>query len=114
MKTVRLELLAKEDRANGWRVSKREARAVGRCLHPNIVAVFDYGEDNITPFIAMEYVKGRELKGICKRSRDQAEHGVMRHHPGVERARLRASQWRHPSRHQACQYPSSWKTARSK
>ncbi len=41
---------------------KREARAAARCLHPNIVTVFEYGEDRDIPYIAMEFVEGRELK----------------------------------------------------
>ena len=41
---------------------KREAQAAGRLNHPNIVSVYEYGEDNNTVFIAMEIVNGRELK----------------------------------------------------
>lgn len=38
-----------------------EARAAGRLVHPNIVAVYDYGEDGDTAFITMEYVRGESL-----------------------------------------------------
>lgn len=41
---------------------KREAQAAGRLSHPNIVAVYELGEDNSDTFIAMEYVDGRVLK----------------------------------------------------
>ena len=41
---------------------RREAEAAGRLNHPNIVAIYDFAEDGGTWYIAMELVKGRELK----------------------------------------------------
>ena len=41
---------------------KREAQAAGRLNHPNIVAVYDYGEDAGNAWIAMELVEGGTLK----------------------------------------------------
>jgi serine/threonine-protein kinase len=43
---------------------RREAQAAGKLAHPNIVAVFDYGEDAGLAFIVMEYAPGTELKKI--------------------------------------------------
>jgi eukaryotic-like serine/threonine-protein kinase len=43
---------------------KNEARAVGRLAHPGIVAIYEYGEDENTAYIAMEYVEGRTLSQI--------------------------------------------------
>ena len=40
----------------------REARAAGRLSHPNIVSVFDYGEENGRYFIAMEFLEGQSLR----------------------------------------------------
>ncbi len=37
----------------------REARAAARLAHPNVVAVYDQGDDHGTLFLAMEYVAGR-------------------------------------------------------
>ncbi|MBA2774477.1 MAG: serine/threonine protein kinase, partial [Nocardioidaceae bacterium] len=37
----------------------REARAAARLTHPNVVAVYDQGDDDGTLFLAMEYVAGR-------------------------------------------------------
>ena len=39
----------------------REAQAAGRLLHPNIVTIFDVGEENGVSFIAMEYIDGVTL-----------------------------------------------------
>lgn len=40
---------------------KREAQAAGRLVHPNIVSIYEYGEDQDYAFIAMEYVRGDPL-----------------------------------------------------
>ncbi len=42
----------------------REARSAGRVAHPNVVTIYDVGEADGTPFIAMEYVEGRTLRAI--------------------------------------------------
>lgn len=41
---------------------KREALAVARLHHPNIVAVYDYGEHDSRAYLVMEYVSGNTLK----------------------------------------------------
>jgi tRNA A-37 threonylcarbamoyl transferase component Bud32/CHASE2 domain-containing sensor protein len=40
----------------------REAESAGRLAHPNIITVFDAGEDQRLAYIAMEYVPGIPLK----------------------------------------------------
>ena len=47
---------------------KQEAQAAGLLNHPNIVSVYEYGEDQDTAFIAMEFVQGRSLKEIFDRN----------------------------------------------
>src|SRR5437764_8727947 len=39
----------------------REARLAARLAHPNVVRVYDVGEENGRPFIALEYVEGETL-----------------------------------------------------
>jgi len=39
----------------------REARLAAQLSHPNIVQIFDAGEDDGSPYIVMEYVEGRSL-----------------------------------------------------
>jgi serine/threonine-protein kinase len=45
----------------------REARLAARLAHPNVVRVFDVGEDEGRPFIAMEYVEGETLAEVVRR-----------------------------------------------
>src|SRR6266536_2086342 len=66
-RTIAIKLLQKgfDDEAARERFA-REARA-GRLRHPNIVTVFDVGEHDNRPFIAMEYVPGETLDQLIRR-----------------------------------------------
>ncbi len=45
---------------------RREAQAAANLSHPNIVPVFDWGEDGGTYFIVMEFIDGRALSSILR------------------------------------------------
>lgn len=46
---------------------RREARAVAQLNHPHIVQVIDFGEDDNTPYIVLEFVDGETLKERIRR-----------------------------------------------
>src|SRR3954466_11950287 len=46
---------------------RREAQAAANLTHPNIVSVYDWGEDENTYFIVMEYVEGPTLRDLLRR-----------------------------------------------
>ncbi|MBA3902130.1 MAG: cag pathogenicity island protein Cag6 [Rhodocyclaceae bacterium] len=62
LKTVRRDQLDRAEVEEILARFKREAQAAGRLNHPNVVAIYEYGEDEGTAFIAMEFIEGRELK----------------------------------------------------
>lgn len=43
----------------------REAETAGRLQHPHIVTIFDAGEEHDLAYIAMEFLKGRDLAHAC-------------------------------------------------
>lgn len=62
LKTLHKHLLEGEQGHDFSQRFLQEAKAAARCLHPNIVTVFDYGIHESTPYLVMEYVEGAELK----------------------------------------------------
>ncbi len=47
---------------------QHEAQAAGRCTHPNIVAIYDFAVHEGNPFLAMEYVDGKDLGQVMVRT----------------------------------------------
>ena len=45
---------------------RREAQAAANLNHPNIVGVYDWGEESGTYYIVMEYVNGRSLADVLR------------------------------------------------
>jgi len=43
----------------------REAEAAGKLSHPNIVSIYDAGEEHDLAYIAMEYLQGHDLTDYC-------------------------------------------------
>src|ERR1019366_747689 len=48
---------------------RREAQSAASLNHPNIVGVYDWGQEHGTYFIVMEYVEGRSLRDILRAQR---------------------------------------------
>lgn len=45
---------------------RREAQAAANLSHPNIVSIFDWGEEGDTYFIVMEYLEGKTLRDLIR------------------------------------------------
>jgi len=45
---------------------RREAQAAANLSHPNIVAIYDWGQEDGNYFIVMEYVEGRSLREVIR------------------------------------------------
>ncbi|MGB2887843.1 MAG: serine/threonine-protein kinase [Candidatus Acidiferrales bacterium] len=45
----------------------REAQAAGNMQHPNVVTIYDLGEADAIPYIAMEYLEGESLEKLISR-----------------------------------------------
>jgi serine/threonine-protein kinase len=65
IKTIRFDVLtlpAEQDEAQ--KRFMREARSAGILSHPNIVTIYDVGEDRGLTYIAMEYIDGESLESM--------------------------------------------------
>jgi predicted Ser/Thr protein kinase len=45
---------------------RREAQAAANLSHPNIVSIFDWGQEDGTYFIVMEYLEGQSLRDLIR------------------------------------------------
>lgn len=66
VKVIRTELFPPALLEHVLRQFEREAKALARLTHPNIVKVTDYGEYEGRPYIVMEYLPGGTLKKLLK------------------------------------------------
>lgn len=64
LKTVQHRVGDPEQAQELLRRFRTEAQAAGRLMHPNIVAVHEYGEESDLAWIAMEFVDGRPLSEL--------------------------------------------------
>jgi len=63
IKTLTGEGLAEEENRQRFEI---EAKAAAKLQHPNIVTVFELGEDRGVPFIAMELLPGSDLEALLR------------------------------------------------
>ena len=69
IKTMRLDDIDKDDELKEFRDRFfREAESTGRLSHPNIITVYDAGEQNGLAYIAMEYLEGVLLNCYCQKT----------------------------------------------
>ena len=55
----------------------REAETAGRLNHPNIVTIYDAGEEQELAYIAMEFMEGSTLEDYCRPDRLMPPYSVM-------------------------------------
>lgn len=67
IKTMRLDEGDPEQLAEVKARFFREAESAGRLSHPNIVTIYDAGEEQDLGFIAMEVLEGTDLKDHCRK-----------------------------------------------
>ncbi len=67
LKVIRREAFPPEHLERLLTRFKREAKVLAKLAHPNIVKVLDYGEEDGTPYLVMEYIPGGTLKERIKR-----------------------------------------------
>lgn len=67
IKTLRYEEVDAEQLAEVKKRFFREAEAAGKLSHPNIVTIFDVGEDYEIAYMAMELLDGSDLAKYCRK-----------------------------------------------
>jgi eukaryotic-like serine/threonine-protein kinase len=77
IKLIRADLLSSEERADYLERFRHEAQAAGRCTHANIVAIYDFAVHQGNPFLAMEYVEGRNLSQVLIQSGRFSTHAAV-------------------------------------
>lgn len=77
-RTVALKVINRELLSNDVLVDRfaREAKALARLHHPNIVGVFDFGNANGVCYLVMEYVDGTDLRQLLSTGEMQAQQAL--------------------------------------
>ncbi len=66
-----------QDRETALRRFRREAEISARLNHPNVITVFDVGEEEgIGPFLAMEFIEGESLDALVRRGPIEPQRAV--------------------------------------
>ncbi|MCJ7773918.1 MAG: serine/threonine protein kinase [Desulfobacterales bacterium] len=70
IKTIRYDIPKDEADQKKWKKRfLREAKLAGNLAHPNIVTIYDAGEESGLFYIAMEYIEGKSLREILQSSK---------------------------------------------
>ena len=64
VKIIRSGVFPPDDLEQVLKRFEREAKALAKLSHPNIVKVYDYGEHDGSPYLVMEYLPGGTLKQL--------------------------------------------------
>ena len=64
---------------------KREALSVSNLSHPNIVEVYDVGEEDGNYYIVMEYIERKDIKTITSKKRSLNPNRSNRYNESVNR-----------------------------
>src|SRR5580704_12235038 len=64
LKTISTSLVGNTDLLERF---YREAQSAGGLQHPNIVTIYELGQEGETPFIAMEFLEGQSLENLIER-----------------------------------------------
>ena len=78
IKTLRYEEIDAEQLAEVKKRFFREAEAAGKLSHPNIVTIFDVGEDYDIAYMAMELLDGSDLSKYCHKENLLATEEIIR------------------------------------
>ena len=78
IKTIRFDVISRPaEREEAQNRFMREARSAGILSHPNIVTIYDVGEDAGVTYIVMEYIEGNSLDDlIASRNRPPLEASI--------------------------------------
>jgi serine/threonine-protein kinase len=70
-RTVAIKILTPEASADPEAKARflREAQTAGNIAHENIMSVYDFGEDELRPFMVMEFLRGEDLRSAIKNGR---------------------------------------------
>src|SRR5258708_35759983 len=66
VKVINSELSGSADQVEYAERFRREARAIARLHHPNIVGVYQFGEYESNYYMAMVFIEGKDLREILK------------------------------------------------
>jgi eukaryotic-like serine/threonine-protein kinase len=68
LKTIRLDFVNDPDELEELKERLyREAQAAGKLSHPNIVTIYDVGNEGTLQYIAMEYLEGQTLEDMIRK-----------------------------------------------